>query len=540
MTHEAPQVERELLGALLLDEERIARVAELVQASDFEDTRNQATYRAILGLHRRSAVVDFNTVLEELRSLGSADAHSATELVELAREVTSSSRAHHHAKILAERGDQRRALQRLDAARREIESMGAGAGRTYEVLGQLTDDLRGLKGDGVPVGTVHTVCLADVESKPISWLWKGRIARGKVTLLAGDPGLGKSTLAWDIAARVSRGASWPDSSETSPAARVLISSAEDALDDTVRPRLEAAGAKLENIHAIDSVATRSGVRTLDLNGDMRALEQRVERLGDVKLLVIDPLTAFLGNTDSHKNADVRAVLAPLGALAEKYSVAVLAVTHLNKGQSDAIYRVLGSVGFVAAARTVWFVVRDKQQPTRRLMLQGKNNLGDASGVAFRVESAPGPQGTSVPGVAWESDPVTVGLDEALAPVEGGSQTELERAREFLRSELAAGPMPANQVQAGARANAISEKTLNRAKKDLGVVARKGAFAGGWNWALSEEGQLTDPSEVAIFVKDGHLRSAAHENGTVAAFVDPPSLEDGQAPGMAVFGEAIAS
>lgn len=534
--------EQLVLGALLLDEERIQAVSSLVGADDFEVLHDRDIYRAIQRLHRRSSHIDFVTVLEELRSFAPAEHCCQKYLVELAQAVTSSAHAPHHAKLVAERSYRRRAAQALSEGSRRIQETAVGQGLVYEALERVKAELPAPGTAGVPLGCIETVCLAEVESKPISWLWPGRIALGKLTLLVGDPGLGKSTSALDIAARVSRGASWPDISDTSVPGCVLIATAEDALEDTVRPRLEAVGAVLANIHAIKSTRTRQGERAFSLEVDLPALEREIASLDGARLLVIDPVTAFLGATDSHKNSDVRSILAPLAALAERHGIAVLAVSHLNKSQSAAIYRTQGSIAFVAAARAAWFVVKDKQDPSRRLMLQGKNNLGDASGLAFRVESAPGPQGTSVPTIVWQDDPVTVSLDDALAPSEGGSgaESELGKACDFLRSELGGRTLPSNEVQQGARANGISEKTLNRAKKELGVIAEKEGFSGGrWVWKLPEDGQGGHSEHLATFEDPGHLRREWPENGVL---LDRRSLglpEDGQADEMTTFdGEEV--
>jgi len=525
--------ERELLGSLILDEAALPLAAGFA-AVDFEDPRHGVVFTAVCGLQQRGAPVSLVTVHAELRALDSTGQVSLEYLVEIAQSVTSSAHAAHHAKIVSERSLRRQASLVLAQASKEIQETAVGQGLVYEALERVKAELPAPRTGEVPLGSIETVCLADVESKPISWLWPGRIALGKLTLLAGDPGLGKSTLALDIAARVSCGASWPDVSDVSAPGRVLIATAEDALDDTVRPRLEAVGANLVNIVAVKSIRTREGERGFSLEVDLRALERKVAALEGLRLLVIDPVTAFLGATDSHKNSDVRGILAPLATLAEKHAIAVLAVTHLNKAQSQAIYRALGSIAFVAAARAAWFIAKDKQDPSRRLMLEGKNNVGHASGLAFRVDSALGPQATSVPVIHWESDPVTITLDEALAPPEGGSQNELDRVCDFLRSELADRSVPACQIQQGARANGISEKTLNRAKKELGVVVRKGGFSGGWTWSLHEDGQAGHSRGLATFDDFGHLRPEGAENGALSERSGLNGSEDGQGSRMATF------
>jgi hypothetical protein len=337
--------------------------------------------------------------------------------------------------------------------------------------------------------------VADIEPRPIDWLWPDRIARGKVTILAGHPGLGKSQLALSIAAIVSRGDRWPASSTPAERGVVVILSAEDAADDTIRPRLEAAGGDLSRIHVIDAVRTDKGDVPFDLGRDLSALDASLDELSDVALLVIDPITAYLGTTDSHKNAEVRALLAPLSKLAEKRNIAILCVTHLNKGaagQSGALMRVMGSLAFVAASRAAYVVVRDPEDHGRRLFLPAKNNLGtDETGFAFRIEPRKVRDDIATSRVAWESQGIEASVDEMLdAPT---TPKRRDAAIEFLRELLRDKPLPTEQIRAEAEAAGFVWKTVTRAKARLGVQALKHrGRRGGWSWMLpnsaNKEGQ----------------------------------------------------
>ena len=200
------------------------------------------------------------------------------------------------------------------------------------------------------------VDLSSVTPQPITWLWKSRIAVGKLTIVSGDPGLGKSFLSLDIASRVSTGAPWPDMPlDENPVGGTIILSAEDDLSDTVVPRLIAAGADLSRIKAltgttlINQETGEAKAESFTLDSDLAQLEEAITATEGCRLVIVDPLTAYCGKVDSHKNAEVRAVLAPLSALAAKHGVAVLAISHLTKAQGQAIHRTLGSLGFVAAA-----------------------------------------------------------------------------------------------------------------------------------------------------------------------------------------------
>ena len=343
--------------------------------------------------------------------------------------------------------------------------------------------------DGEPV----LVPLAQVQPESVAWLWPGRIALGKLTLIAGDPGLGKSFTTLDVAARVSRGAAWPDAPDasTTPGGVVLLS-AEDGVADTIRPRLDAAGADVSRIVALEAVRSvgsngRESARAFDLSRDLPALEAAIKAVDGCRLVVIDPVTAYLGGVDSHKNAEIRGLLAPLAALAAKHNLAIVAVTHLNKAQGGpAIYRSMGSLAFAAAARAAWVVTKDKDDPARRLLLPVKNNLApDVGGLAYRI----GPVGVrGAPAVAWEPDPVSLTADEALAGDRGEAcgRTERDDAADWLREFLADGPRPAADVEREAREAGFTFSTLRRAKAAIGVKSLKQAFGGHWEWALRPE------------------------------------------------------
>jgi hypothetical protein len=335
-----------------------------------------------------------------------------------------------------------------------------------------------------PVGGAPVIVrLLDVQPEPVAWLWPGRIAMGKLTLIAGDPGLGKSLLTLDLAARVSAGAGWPDRpGERFEPGGVVLLSAEDDLADTVRPRLDAAGADCSRIVAIKGVSVVGdcgavvGARLVDFVCDLPALEQAIRAVEGCRLVIIDPLTAYLGAVDSHKNAEIRGLLAPLADLAARHRIAVVGVTHLNKATGGpALYRTSGSLAFVAAARAAWLVTKDRDDPHRRLMLPAKNNLsGGADGLAFRIGGGPR--------VEWVDGPVPTSADEALAASWGGSgegRSEVADAVVWLRDLLEDGPRPSREVLAAAREAGYSARTLARARAVVGVRARKGGFDGAW-------------------------------------------------------------
>ena len=346
-----------------------------------------------------------------------------------------------------------------------------------------------------PVGRALYRCVADIEARPIRWLWPGRIARGKVSMIAGNPGLGKSQVTIGMAATVSMGGLWPVDGTSCEIGNVVILSAEDEAEDTLRPRLEAAGADLSRVFVLDAVrdelvADASILRAFNLRTDLSELGAMLTEIGGAALIVIDPVTAYLGSTDSHKNAEIRALLSPLADLATKHGAAVVCVSHFNKDvHGEALMRVTGSLAFVAAARAAYVVTKDQESESRRLFLPLKNNLGnDQTGLAFtveetQIESAAGTIKTSR--VMWEAGTVTITATDAMRPqVNEEERGELDEAKDFLTGLLADGPISSKQIRADAEGAGHSWITIRRAQQALGIVAFKVGMKEGWSWRLN--------------------------------------------------------
>jgi putative DNA primase/helicase len=327
------------------------------------------------------------------------------------------------------------------------------------------------------------ITLANVQPQPIQWLWRPHFALGKLSVLAGHPGLGKSLVTMDLAAHVSTGRKWIDGSPC-PKGSVVLVSGEDDPGDTLRPRLDAAGADVQRVHYLRAVYDLEGERGFTL-ADVPSLAGLLARLNDCRLIIIDPVSAYLAGIDSHKNADVRALLAPLAQMAGAFGVAIICVSHLNKSQGDAIGRVTGSLAFVAAARSAYAVARDKEDPQRRLLLPIKNNLGaDVSGVSYRISETIVDGLGGVPFVTWDRDPVTTSADEALAP-STSSESTVADATEFLTEMLQAGSVPVKELKTEATAAGITWRTIERAKSGMDIVAERqgthGRGGGFWIW-----------------------------------------------------------
>jgi putative DNA primase/helicase len=372
------------------------------------------------------------------------------------------------------------------------------------------------------------VSLADVQSRPVEWLWPGRIALGKVTLIAGDPGLGKSFATLDMAARVSCGAPWPDAPGINTmAGGVVLLSAEDDTEDTIRPRLDAAGADVRRIFALQAVCRNykegpAKESAFTLETDLAALEAAILATPGCRLVIIDPITAYLGKTDSNKNAEIRGLIAPLAALAIKHNVAIICITHLNKSANGpAIYRAIGSIAFAAAARTVWAVTKDTGNPRRRLMLPAKNNLAlDVFGLAYTI--APnGPGGAPI--VEWEADAVDVSADDALQaePDKEGSD-DGNQAQAWVREALKDGPMPAQTVLDQGKVNGFTNRAVREAFHDLGGKPKKAGFTGPWLWGLPPA-EVRHPSEG----ESSASSQKAEESSTIPKLEESEDAQDTQ-------------
>jgi len=327
--------------------------------------------------------------------------------------------------------------------------------------------------DSIDTTSIILRRIADVEPEDVKWLWYPYVPYGKLTLLEGDPGTSKSWLGLGIATAQSRGQGLPGVNELKPG-NVLIISAEDGLADTIRPRLSASEADITRIYALD------GLFTLDSDG-YELLESYIRQIKPL-LVIIDPLVAYLSRKiDIHRANAVRQVTAHLARLAEKYNPAIIAIRHLAKGGSlKPIYRGLGSIDFTAAARSVLLAGSDPDVPQTRGIVHLKCNLaplGEAIGYELREG-----------GFFWTGHSELT-TDRILAASDGANA--LEEAKSFLLDALKDGFVPANDVIEEAEARGISQRTLNRAKKDLGVEVKRVGEEGGrgkgrWHWGLSED------------------------------------------------------
>jgi hypothetical protein len=332
-----------------------------------------------------------------------------------------------------------------------------------------------------------TVSLANVQPEQVRWLWPGWLPGGKLIVLDGDPGVGKSTLTVDLASRYSAGSAWPDGVACERAGNSLILSAEDGLADTIRPRVDAAGGDPSRIHVLTAATytdedgeERRRAFTLD---DVAALRVAIMR-HCAGLVLVDVFMAYLPTgTDSHRDQDVRSVLARLAELAEEMSCCIILLRHLNKSAGgNPLYRGGGSIGIVGAARAAYVAAPDPADPDGgRVLACTKNNLAPMPpSLGYRLATAP----NGVARVEWTGRHAATAATLLARPGDGEDHGTAD-SDDWLRDLLASGPVKALEVYRAADAAGYSKDQARRAKKRLGVSARKDGLEGPWLWSLPD-------------------------------------------------------
>jgi hypothetical protein len=327
------------------------------------------------------------------------------------------------------------------------------------------------------------VALSQIVPEPLRWLSPGRLAAGKITLLDGDPGLGKSTLLCEFAARISRGDPLPGG-DAAPPRPVVLMSAEDDPYDTIRPRIDAAGGDPRRVIAFATLPNDASNETLGAIPDHLYVIEEIITRTRAALLIIDPLVAFLARGhNANSDQGVRRAFHALKGLAERTGVAVVAVRHLNKSMTaNPLYRGGGSIGIIGAARCGLLLAPDPEDAERRILASTKDNLGlPPPSLAFRLLSSPG---SDVARVVWEGESQwTAGqlLRESASGVP--THSLLADAREWLRAALADGPRSAREILREAADAGIGRNLLYTARKLEGVAIAKERIPGGrWVWS----------------------------------------------------------
>ena len=314
---------------------------------------------------------------------------------------------------------------------------------------------------------LELIRMSDIQPEQVQWLWYPYIPLGKLTVIQGDPGEGKTTFVLAVIAALTKGEALPEREPLDPV-NILYQTAEDGLADTIRPRLDALGADCSRVLVIDE-----SKRELSLSDER--IRQAMEKTR-AKLLVLDPLQAYLGaEVDMHRANEVRPILKRLGAVAEQMGCAVILIRHLNKMQGQKSgHRGMGSVDFQAAARSVLLVGRTKEDPQLRIVVPDKSSLApEGESIAFALDPEQGFQ--------WKGY-CAYNAEELLGGSTKQVQTKTMQAEETLRNLLDK-PAPAEEILRRITAAGISERTLMTAKKNLSVLSEKRGAQ--WFWRLPD-------------------------------------------------------
>jgi hypothetical protein len=464
--------EASVLGGIILRNDVLLQL-ETLEIEDFYHPHHKVVFEAIRNLEAAGKPIDVVTLEGEIARRGKLEAIGGVGLFgELALRVPTLENVPIYAATVGDHSRNRKVILELaDAAQRTRNQ----PGEAMRIARDVTARLAALHAPVEQSAATKMVCLANVVAESVRWLWPARIPLGMLTLIDGDPGLGKSTVTLDIAARVTTGAPMPCDPEgrRRPPAAVILMTAEDSLSATIRPRLDAAKADARRVHAITAMPRRNDPDALPTLApeDVARLQAAIEE-HRAELVIVDPLMAFLpGEIDSYRDQDVRRTLRPLAAVAEHTSAAIVIVRHLKKGAGSALYRGSGSVGIVGAARSALMVMvaADPDDETARIMASSKSNLAPlAPALRWRLVDAGG-----VGCIEWEgvADGVTADdLAQQAVPKREDDEAGLqERAESAWREVLANGKVPSKDaVRDVAQMTGASERTIRRAREKIGV------------------------------------------------------------------------
>jgi len=360
------------------------------------------------------------------------------------------------------------------------------------------------------LSTVNLVCAADLKPEPIRWLWPGWLPRGKLTILAGDGGTGKTTLAVNIAATITTAGRWPDQTHCADAGNVIVWSSEDDPRDTLTPRFIAAGADLRKVHFIQGAQNSEGESVpFDPASNIGLLLRAIDDIGGVDLLIIDPVISTVSG-DMHKANDVRRSLQPIVDLAAAKGCAVLGISHYAKGSkgSSPTERVIGSQAFAALARMV-LVTAKKEGSNERVLARAKSNISaDTGGFGYMIEPLIVADGIETTVCRWGDEVIGTArkiLDDVETSELEQERSTLDDAKNFLITELETGPRLVSEIQDDAKAAGYSIATIRRARAALGIDSYKVGMSKGWVWELPAPPKVLIKTRRCSTSQDEHLR-----------------------------------
>ncbi len=481
-------IERQLLGSLMVVHPNDSPLAELnLRSGDFYDTRDQLMFSELAAIHRAGQPFDIALFANKLKSkqVGGKNGLDAVGgqyyLEETFNSVVNATHATFYAKKVKELATKRRLLY--------FHEKGILAAHNGELAADYIvrayDDLEQIERGATVTGRRGLISKASDEYEHLQtdWAWRAWLPKHSMTVLDGEPGLGKTTISFQLAARMSTGSPMPPlvgDTDVRDRRGVLIFSAEDDPSRTIRPRLQAAGADLSRIRIVEGAGTDERDEFVNLKLHLPEIEAALEEY-DIGLIIFDPIGAYSGDINLNSDPEVRQLLQPIKLLLERHDTALLFIRHLNKDErKSAINRGTGSTAIIAAMRCAWIVGRDPNNTSQFVLACSKNNLSrHPRSMTYQLADADG-----VPVVNW------VGETEMTANEITGDQqrgkTKVDECTEWLKLMLAAGRVKSDVLEAQSRKAGFSKATYKRARGLAEVKSEKDSFDGGWMSYIDEQ------------------------------------------------------
>jgi putative DNA primase/helicase len=471
--------EAAVLGSLIVDTQReyIGPVRAILRDEFyFSKSEHRYIYNAIISLYENGSGTDCLLLKSELEKQQRLIAAGGVDyLIRVAESTPTKANAVFYATKVLEKYKQRMVWD-LTRKQQVILKSSLGWGDMEKDLLQAAKDYQ----DCLPAEpeTITLLSCRDIPTAEILWLWPNRIPSGMFNLMVGDPGIGKSFLSCYMSSVLSTGKDWPDGT-AAPSGSVFLFCDEDDFGKVIVPRLNTNGADTSKVYCLNELLGPDDLFHIADPDHLQKLEKAIEQVGDVRLIIFDPITSYLGGVNANSNAEVRAALGGLVRMAQRTNVCIIGISHLNKKSDlDAMYRSLGSMGFVAQARSVWGVVKDKADNTgeTKIFSPIKSNLSvKVKGLSYQIEEGR---------LVWGTEAVEESIDQSLR-----ESPAIDEATDFLLEILSpAGKIvEQNSIMEQAKERNIAQSTLKRAKKSLKITSTIQVNANNrcWFWKLPE-------------------------------------------------------